>query len=121
MHCPRMLMWCSLLLLAAITAINVHAVHVNLLCMCLQTREIFKILDSYIGVTKYTHVMHSGASSLNELYHQGVRHLLKSRMLCLTSISKSRNQKPAEIRNPFHCKIYSVNYCTFHVILYYPN
>ena len=39
-HCPRMLMWCSLLLLAVITAINMHAVHVNLPCTCLQTREI---------------------------------------------------------------------------------
>ena len=41
-YCPRMLVWCSLLLLVAITAINVHAVHANLLYRCLQTREIFK-------------------------------------------------------------------------------
>ena len=34
-HCPRMLVWCSLLLLVVIAAINVHAVHANLLCKCL--------------------------------------------------------------------------------------
>ena len=41
-HYPRMLMWCSLLSLAAIIAINVQAALVNLSCKCLQTHEIFK-------------------------------------------------------------------------------
>ena len=29
-HCPRILVWCSVLLLMAITAINVCAVHANI-------------------------------------------------------------------------------------------
>ena len=29
-HCPRMLVWYSLLLLVAVTAINMHALHTNL-------------------------------------------------------------------------------------------
>ena len=41
-HCPRMLVWCcGLLLLTAMTAINVCAVCVNLSCKCLQSRNIF--------------------------------------------------------------------------------
>ena len=41
-HCPIMLMWCSLLLLVVIKEINTCAVHTNFSCKCLQTREIFK-------------------------------------------------------------------------------
>ena len=63
-HCPRMLVWCSLLLLVAIKAINVCAVHANFSWKCLQTREIFKNTYS-IGVTKYTCVI-CAASSLNQ-------------------------------------------------------
>ena len=41
-HCSRMLMWCSLLLLVAITVINMCALHTNVLCRCLQMRKILK-------------------------------------------------------------------------------
>ena len=58
-HCPRMLMWCSLLLLVVITVINVCAVHANLLCRCLQHARFST------GVTKYMHMMHLWALSLN--------------------------------------------------------
>ena len=51
-HCPRMLMWCSLLLLVAITAIKVHAVHSNFLCRSLQTCETIKILDRSYKIHK---------------------------------------------------------------------
>ena len=44
-HCPRTFVWYSLLLLVMVIAINVCAVHANLSCRCLQTHEIFKILD----------------------------------------------------------------------------
>ena len=39
-HCPTIFVWCSLLLLVAITAINVCVVHANYSCRCLQTHEI---------------------------------------------------------------------------------
>ena len=41
-YSTRMLVWCSLLLLVAITEINVHAMHVKFLCRCLQTRGILE-------------------------------------------------------------------------------
>ena len=52
-HYPRMLVWCSSLSLAAITAINVHAALANLSCRCLHTCEIFKNIQQEL---RNTHV-----------------------------------------------------------------
>ena len=56
-HCPRMLMWCSLQSLMAIKAICVCAVQANLSCRCLQTREIFKNTQSQLGMVLPTIVI----------------------------------------------------------------
>ena len=57
-----MLVWWSLLLLVAITAINVCAVHANFLCRCLQTCETFKNIRQELQNTR---VNRSRVSSLN--------------------------------------------------------
>ena len=61
-HSTRMLVWYNLLLLVAITAINLRALHAKFLFRCLKTYKILKILDR---VTKYTRVMCLHASSIN--------------------------------------------------------
>ena len=62
-HCRRMLVWCSLLSLVVITAINVYAVHAKFVMRVSTNTQDFRKYS--IRATKYMRVMPSHSSSLN--------------------------------------------------------